>query len=78
MEAWTHGRMGDCLACRLGFCVERHDAIQQFKPEKFWYVVPRVEKDGNVLELKWNRTRVFDREVGMLFETLLREHATAQ
>lgn len=44
---------GPCQTPTLGFCVQRHDEIQSFTPEKFWYVAATVAKDGVNVPLKW-------------------------
>uniref|UniRef100_A0A8C7Z3V8 DNA topoisomerase n=1 Tax=Oryzias sinensis TaxID=183150 RepID=A0A8C7Z3V8_9TELE len=62
---------GPCQTPTLGFCVERHDKIQSFKPETYWILQAKVfkGKDGP-LTLDWSRVRVFDREVGQMFVNL--------
>lgn len=44
---------GPCQTPTLGFCVQRHDEIQSFTPEKFWYVAATVAKDGVSVPLEW-------------------------
>lgn len=44
---------GPCQTPTLGFCVQRHDEIQSFSPEKFWYVAATVSKDGVSVPLEW-------------------------
>ncbi|XP_051623947.1 DNA topoisomerase 3-beta-1 isoform X3 [Manacus candei] len=59
---------GPCQTPTLGFCVERHDKIQSFKPETYWVLQAKVnpEKESS-LTLDWDRVRVFDREVAQMF-----------
>ena len=68
---------GPCQTPTLGFVVERHDEIQTFAPEPFWSVDVEVEKEGRSVTLSWDRGRVFDQEIGRLFETLVSEGKTA-
>uniref|UniRef100_A0A8C5EUX9 DNA topoisomerase n=1 Tax=Gouania willdenowi TaxID=441366 RepID=A0A8C5EUX9_GOUWI len=56
---------GPCQTPTLGFCVERHDKIQSFKPETYWVIQAKVSSHPLVLD--WNRVRVFDRDVGQMF-----------
>lgn len=51
---------GPCQTPTLGFCVDRHDQIQTFKPEAFWKI--QVKTASNVI-LDWDRGRIFDRDV---------------
>ncbi|CAM6081712.1 unnamed protein product [Calypogeia fissa] len=62
---------GPCQTPTLGFCVERHIHITTFSPEPFWVVRPHVNKGGHQLQLEWDRTRVFDREVGTMFQKMV-------
>lgn len=66
---------GPCQTPTLGFCVERHDAIQTFKPEPFWYIQIKVEnpQGGDDLTLQWNRGYLFDREVTSALYSEMRE-----
>ncbi|KAM8865661.1 DNA topoisomerase 3-beta-1 isoform 2-T2 [Synchiropus picturatus] len=64
---------GPCQTPTLGFCVERHDKIQSFKPETYWVLQAKVYKGKEPpLMLQWSRGRVFDREVGQTFVNLAR------
>uniref|UniRef100_A0AAQ4RS33 DNA topoisomerase n=1 Tax=Gasterosteus aculeatus aculeatus TaxID=481459 RepID=A0AAQ4RS33_GASAC len=70
---------GPCQTPTLGFCVERHDKIQSFKPETYWVLQAKVfrGKDGP-LTLDWNRVRVFDRDVGQMFVNMAKTSREAQ
>ncbi|XP_030647243.1 DNA topoisomerase 3-beta-1 [Chanos chanos] len=62
---------GPCQTPTLGFCVERHDKIQSFKPESYWVIQAKVFKGkDSPLTLDWDRVRVFDRELGQMFVNL--------
>ncbi|XP_055466210.1 DNA topoisomerase 3-beta-1 isoform X3 [Psammomys obesus] len=59
---------GPCQTPTLGFCVERHDKIQSFKPEAYWVLQAKVHTDKEEsLLLDWDRVRVFDREIAQMF-----------
>merc|ERR1719245_921550 len=59
---------GPCQTPTLGFCVERHDQIQTFKPETFWVIQTTVEaSEDKRLSLEWERVRCFDKEVAVMF-----------
>lgn len=56
---------GPCQTPTLGFCVQRHDEIQNFRPETFWYVQLVVGNPDVTLE--WARHRVFTKDVANFF-----------
>uniref|UniRef100_A0A670JYZ8 DNA topoisomerase n=1 Tax=Podarcis muralis TaxID=64176 RepID=A0A670JYZ8_PODMU len=60
---------GPCQTPTLGFCVERHDKIQSFKPENYWVLQAKVSDIEIPVSLKliWDRVRVFDREIAQMF-----------
>lgn len=57
---------GPCQTPTLGFCVQRHDEILNFKPEAFWRVVPTANRQGVQLAFDWDRGRVFDELLGRM------------
>ncbi|XP_070131367.1 DNA topoisomerase 3-beta-1 isoform X3 [Equus przewalskii] len=70
---------GPCQTPTLGFCVERHDKIQSFKPETYWVLQAKVntDKDRSLL-LDWDRVRVFDREIAQMFLNMTKLEKEAQ
>ncbi|XP_019849486.1 PREDICTED: DNA topoisomerase 3-beta-1-like isoform X2 [Amphimedon queenslandica] len=69
---------GPCQTPTLGFCVERHDEIQHFKPEKYWKLDCSVShSSSNPLSLQWDKERIFDHEVIKLFHLMLTHHKIA-
>ncbi|XP_028904879.1 DNA topoisomerase 3-beta-1 [Ornithorhynchus anatinus] len=70
---------GPCQTPTLGFCVERHDRIQSFKPETYWVLQAKVTTKGDyVLTLDWDRVRVFDREIAQMFLNITKPETKAQ
>uniref|UniRef100_A0A6Q2XS23 DNA topoisomerase n=1 Tax=Esox lucius TaxID=8010 RepID=A0A6Q2XS23_ESOLU len=67
---------GPCQTPTLGFCVERHDKIQSFKPETYWVIQAKVSEPP--LTLDWDRVRVFDREVGQMFVNITKTSKEAK
>lgn len=66
---------GPCQTPTLGFCVQRHDEIQSFKPESFWYIQLLV---GNPeVALEWSRNRIFSKDVANLFLNLVKKQREA-
>lgn len=65
---------GPCQTPTLGFCVQRHDEIQSFKPETFWSVQVSVRtKDDQEVPLEWERYRSFDKDVANMFLQLVKQ-----
>ncbi|CAI9157407.1 unnamed protein product [Rangifer tarandus platyrhynchus] len=70
---------GPCQTPTLGFCVERHDKIQSFKPETYWVLQAKVDVDKDrPLLLDWDRVRVFDREIAQMFLNMTKLEQEAQ
>ncbi|XP_023029815.2 DNA topoisomerase 3-beta [Leptinotarsa decemlineata] len=70
---------GPCQTPTLGFCVQRHDAIQTFKPETYWCVQVTVKTtDNQDVTLDWQRVRSFDKEVANLFLQLVKDQKQAK
>lgn len=64
---------GPCQTPTLGFCVERHDQIQSFKPETFWVLKTQVlHPSGQTMNLEWDRARLFDKEVAVMFQKVVK------
>lgn len=69
---------GPCQTPTLGFCVERHDQIQSFKPEPFWVLKTQVlHPSGQTLQLDWDRGRLFDKEVAVMFQKAVKSSRSA-
>lgn len=66
---------GPCQTPTLGFCVQRHDEIQQFKPETYWYIQMSVGTPETNVE--WQRVRVFKKEIAIIFLNQLKEFKEA-
>nr|CAB3267171.1 DNA topoisomerase 3-beta-1 [Phallusia mammillata] len=70
---------GPCQTPTLGFCVERHDKIQSFKPETFWQidVDAKCPDDGPSIRLDWARVRVFDQHVANMYLSFVKDKTKA-
>lgn len=65
---------GPCQTPTLGFCVERHDCIQSFKPEPYWVLKAKVQhSSGRIYPLDWSRLRLFDKDVALMFQNVIKE-----
>eukprot|EP01029_Cantina_marsupialis_P016238 TRINITY_DN3614_c0_g1_i1.p1 TRINITY_DN3614_c0_g1~~TRINITY_DN3614_c0_g1_i1.p1 ORF type:complete len:850 (+),score=234.11 TRINITY_DN3614_c0_g1_i1:42-2591(+) len=62
---------GPCQVPTLGFCVDRHDAIVNFKPQSYWKVNVGLEHGGSKIAVDWKRGRIMDQEVAVLFHTMI-------
>lgn len=51
---------GPCQFPTLGFVVDQYERVQRFRPETFWYIDVKLERDGSTVTFKWDRTRLFD------------------
>mmetsp|Transcript_23723 Transcript_23723/g.35898 ORF Transcript_23723/g.35898 Transcript_23723/m.35898 type:complete len:1111 (-) Transcript_23723:56-3388(-) len=52
---------GPCQTPTLGFCVQRHVAIETFTPEPYWTLDLKVLKRGHSLHTTWGGGRSFNR-----------------
>ncbi|KAL5075977.1 hypothetical protein RYX36_014961 [Vicia faba] len=64
---------GPCQTPTLGFCVQRYLQINTFKPEKFWSLHPYIIQSGYEILLEWQRSKLFDINVAMMFQKLVAE-----
>lgn len=65
---------GPCQTPTLGFCVQRHDEIQTFKPETYWVLRVTVStEEGRELPLEWKRGRVFEKDIANMFLAGIKE-----
>ena len=65
---------GPCQTPTLCFCVQRHDRITSFKPEPFWVLQVKVEHSaGQMFMLDWERVRVFDKDVAVVYYNKVNE-----
>lgn len=62
---------GPCQTPTLGFCVQRYLQINTFKPEKFWSLHPYIIQSGYEILLEWQRSKLFDINVAMMFQKLV-------
>lgn len=67
---------GPCQTPTLGFCVQRHDEIQTFKPESFWYIQVAVGENPEI-KLEWSRVRIFEKEIACMFLNKVKDHKEA-
>ncbi|GAB4851852.1 hypothetical protein Ancab_031251 [Ancistrocladus abbreviatus] len=69
---------GPCQTPTLGFCVQRYLHITTFKPEKFWVLHPYILQKGYELKLEWEREKLFDLDVSLMFQKLVIEDGTVE
>ncbi|ESO91570.1 hypothetical protein LOTGIDRAFT_217319 [Lottia gigantea] len=70
---------GPCQTPTLGFCVERHDKIQSFKPEPYWIMdVQITHPNGKSVKLDWERVRLFDKEIALMFLNMVKDSEEAR
>jgi DNA topoisomerase-3 len=68
---------GPCQFPTLGFVVDRYWRHKVFKPEKFWTIQCRVERNDSVAEFTWNRSRLFDQHSCIVLYELCVENPMA-
>uniref|UniRef100_A0A803LZK4 DNA topoisomerase n=1 Tax=Chenopodium quinoa TaxID=63459 RepID=A0A803LZK4_CHEQI len=69
---------GPCQTPTLGFCVQRYLNINTFKPQKYWAVQPYIAHKGYELKLDWEREKLFDLDVSLMFQKLVMEDGTVE
>lgn len=61
---------GPCQTPTLGFCVKRHDDIQTFKPESFWYL--QLTAGQPEFNFEWARGRVFKKDIAIMLLNMVK------
>ena len=73
---------GPCQTPTLGFCVERHDKIQTFKPEPYWVLSVSVRLASNEnslpIALEWDRGRDFNQHSAKSFLNCVKSQKRAK
>ncbi|KAF5301451.1 hypothetical protein FQA39_LY02180 [Lamprigera yunnana] len=70
---------GPCQTPTLGFCVQRHDEIQTFKPEAYWVLQVTIKtSDGQEFVLDWQRVRCFDKDIASMFYQMIKDQKAAK
>lgn len=67
---------GPCQTPTLGFCVQRHDEIDNFKPETYWFV--QLTVGSPPVTLDWARGRIFKQDIANMFLTNVKKSKEAQ
>ncbi|XP_055539018.1 DNA topoisomerase 3-beta isoform X2 [Wyeomyia smithii] len=67
---------GPCQTPTLGFCVQRHDDIQTFKLESYWFIQVLLGGTPEV-KLDWSRVRIFEKDVAVMLFNKVKEHKEA-
>lgn len=69
---------GPCQTPTLGFCVDRYDEIQRFRPMAYFKLVAHILRSGIKTKLKWQRNRVMkDRTVCLGHQARMSEKGAA-
>jgi DNA topoisomerase-3 len=55
---------GPCQTPTLGFCVDRYDEIQKFRPTPYFKLVAHILRMGVKTKLKWSRPRIMKERSG--------------
>lgn len=66
---------GPCQTPTLGFCVQRHDEIDTFVPETYWFV--QLTAGNPEVTLEWARGRIFKKEIAQMFLNMIKKHKDA-
>jgi DNA topoisomerase-3 len=59
---------GPCQTPTLGFCVQRHDEMMNFKSENYWRLIPLCNRGGGIVHFEWHRGRIFDEPCARLMQ----------
>ncbi|RWS07211.1 hypothetical protein B4U79_07604 [Dinothrombium tinctorium] len=60
---------GSCQFPTLGFVVERFKEIENFIPQKFWYISVKHNREKKDVNFRWHRVRNFDEKIVLALYT---------
>ncbi len=73
---------GPCQTPTLGFCVDRHDKIQSFKPEPYWVLSVTVRlansESSQPITLDWDKGREFNHNTAKSYLNLIKSQKRAK